>query len=208
MTEKMSPRSAAKCELIVHGATQIFEREGFEGASVDMIAEAANVSKATLYKYFPNKEELFQVTIRRLCERYSKSLARLAVDEDDHDAVLMAMAGIVVRTFASRLLIDLFRLALAESLRFPELGRAFYEAGPQEATRQIKANLEQLVAGGWLAIDDCELAARQFKELCKAELFHLAVLGIRNDFSEEEFEQVARRAVDMFARAYAPDAPA
>lgn len=44
---------------IIEAATTVFAGHGYKGASVDDIAEAAGVSKGTVYGYFHNKEDLF-----------------------------------------------------------------------------------------------------------------------------------------------------
>src|ERR1700752_2447185 len=48
-----------KHEAIVQAATALFQKHGFDGISMDKVAEAAEVSKRTLYNHFPSKEELF-----------------------------------------------------------------------------------------------------------------------------------------------------
>jgi len=48
-----------KREAIVQAATALFQQHGFDGISMDKVAEAAEVSKRTLYNHFPSKEELF-----------------------------------------------------------------------------------------------------------------------------------------------------
>ena len=52
-------KKGRKFDQVVEGARTVFLRDGFEGASVDDIAREANVSKATLYSYFPDKRVLF-----------------------------------------------------------------------------------------------------------------------------------------------------
>ena len=44
-----------KYDQVLAGAREVFLTHGFEGAAVDEIARQANVSKATLYSYFPDK---------------------------------------------------------------------------------------------------------------------------------------------------------
>ncbi len=61
MTPKIVDKQAKRAE-ITRAATDVFARKGFQGASVDDVAEAAGVSKGTLYGYFENKEELFYAT--------------------------------------------------------------------------------------------------------------------------------------------------
>ena len=62
-------RTGRKFEQVLEGAREIFMAEGFEGASVDEIAKAAGVSKATLYSYFPDKRLLFVEVVRAQCDR-------------------------------------------------------------------------------------------------------------------------------------------
>jgi TetR/AcrR family transcriptional regulator of autoinduction and epiphytic fitness len=52
--------SEQKRSAIIAGAIQIFTEKGFEASSMDKIAEAAGVSKITVYNHFQSKENLFQ----------------------------------------------------------------------------------------------------------------------------------------------------
>ncbi|HCI98964.1 MAG TPA: TetR/AcrR family transcriptional regulator, partial [Sulfitobacter sp.] len=61
----------SKADDVLRGARTIFLRCGFEGASVDAIAEEANVSKATLYAHSPSKERLFLIVVDTECARLS-----------------------------------------------------------------------------------------------------------------------------------------
>lgn len=49
-----------KQEVILEAALDVFSREGFRGATIDQIAEAAGMSKPNLLYYFPRKEEIYQ----------------------------------------------------------------------------------------------------------------------------------------------------
>ena len=52
-------KKGRKFDQVVEGARTVFIRDGYEGASVDDIARESQVSKATLYSYFPDKRVLF-----------------------------------------------------------------------------------------------------------------------------------------------------
>ena len=197
-----TPRAQKKSCQILDGATCVFDAQGFEGASVDVIAETADVSKATLYKYFANKQELFSACIERQCEIYSERMVTLSDVEGPLEDNLRIIATIIGQTFTSPLLANLFRLAVAETARFPEIGRAFYDTGPKGGTRLIATILQKHVDTGELDIDDVSLAARQFQALVRADFFDLALFGIRHDFTPLEIEQSAEKAVQTFLRAY------
>lgn len=64
-TAKKRPRAQTriqreKQEVILEAALDVFSREGFRGATIDQIAEAAGMSKPNLLYYFPRKEEIYK----------------------------------------------------------------------------------------------------------------------------------------------------
>ncbi|HEX3048360.1 MAG TPA: TetR/AcrR family transcriptional regulator [Bacillota bacterium] len=51
-------RQAREAEIVA-AAERIFYQKGFDGASMDEVAQAAQFTKRTIYQYFPSKEELY-----------------------------------------------------------------------------------------------------------------------------------------------------
>jgi len=100
----------ARRAAIVEAARSVFAGRGFQGASLDDIARAADVAKGTLYLYFSNKEELFYATFQsfqfdmvRLCE---SSIER----EDSAGDKLRACLAVSVDTLCDN--IELYPLTL------------------------------------------------------------------------------------------------
>ncbi len=62
----LTPRARAKRERIHQAAQRLFMQLGFEATSMDAIAEAAAVSKPTLYRYYQSKEALFIAVLEHL----------------------------------------------------------------------------------------------------------------------------------------------
>ncbi len=197
-------RKGRKMPQVLEGARTIFLRDGFEGASVDDIARAAGVSKATLYSYFPDKRLLFLEVAKAECLRQSEEAVALITADLAPRAVLTLAATRIVAFVLSDFGIRTYRICVAEADRFPELGHEFYESGPALVRQRIVDYLAQAVGRGELAIDDLELAAEQFAELCKADLFNRIVFGVGNTVSEAERQKVAQGAVEMFLARYAP----
>ena len=196
------PKKGRKYDQVLEGARQIFLSDGFEGASVDDIARASNVSKATLYSYFPDKRFLFMQVAKTECQRQ----ADLAIATIDMDApiqlVLHDIASELVEFITSKFGKQIFRICVGESDRFPELGREFYDSGPMLIRSKLIDFFEKSVARGDLKIDDFALAADQFHELAKANLFPKMVFNIVDDFSVAEKERVINGAVAMFMARY------
>ncbi len=178
--------------------------DGYQAASVDEIARRAGVSKATLYSYFPEKALLFMEVARSECARQADTAMASMDDSAPPEQVLGGTArhflGFLLSEFGQRV----FRICVAESDRFPELGREFYRSGPALMRARMVAYLEAAVARGDLVIEDCQLAADQFAELCKADLFPRLVFGIDTQFSEAEIERVISGALETFMARYGP----
>jgi AcrR family transcriptional regulator len=195
-------KKGRKFDQVIAGAREVFLRDGFEGASVDDIAKAAGVSKATLYSYFSNKQFLFMEVAQRECERQAAE----AIETIDLDAPIAVMltdvATQLVAFMTSSFGQSIFRVCVGEASRFPALGQAFYESGPMLVRNRVGGLLQMAVSRGDLVIDDFDLAADQLAELCKADLFPRMVFNIADTFSDAEKERVVTGAVQMFMARY------
>jgi len=197
-----NPKKGRKYDQVLSGARQVFLSDGFEGASVDDIAKAAGVSKATLYSYFPDKRILFMEVARTECLRQ----ADLAIETIDTTVpiaqILTQIAHEMVDFITSKFGKRIFRICVGESERFPELGRQFYESGPSLVRGKLVEVFTEAIARGELAIDDMTLAADQFHELCKADLFPRMVFNLTSEFTQAEKQRVVDGAVAMFMARY------
>src|SRR5918997_3947833 len=69
-------------EAILDSALEIFSRRGYNGASIDEIAQAAGISKALIYEHFPSKKDLHGSLLERHVQQIFVTLAR-AADTDE-----------------------------------------------------------------------------------------------------------------------------
>lgn len=191
-----------KFDQVVEGAREVFMRAGFEGGSVDDIARAAGVSKATLYSYFPDKKLLFMEVATTECRRQAET-ALSEIDMSRPPAeVLQSAAQRMMAFFLSDFGRGVFRIVVAETDRFPLIGREFWENGPGRVRQILIGYFRQAIARGELRIDDLNLAADQFSELCKADLWPRMIMGMTRTFTEEQRARVAAGAVEMFLARY------
>jgi hypothetical protein len=84
----------------------------------------------------------------------------------------------------------------------PDVGRRYYLRVLDKTINRLSEYLKAHVAPGDLAIDDCDLAASQFMELCKASLFLPFVFQAAPPPSEERMTEVIDSATRMFLAAY------
>ena len=195
-------RRGRKYEQVLEGARQVFMANGFEGASVDEIARVAGVSKATLYKYFSDKQILFTEVAKTECQRQATT-ATDSIEMAAPPRTVLAQAGRHFLCFmTSQLGQQIFRISVAESDRFPELGRRFYETGPAVMRTEMVAYFAEACARGELSISDHVLAADQFAELCKADLFMRMIFGVIETVDSADIDRVVDSAVDTFLARY------
>lgn len=195
-------KQGRKFDQVLEGARKVFMRDGFEGASVDDIVREAGVSKATLYSYFPDKRLLFIEVAKIECQAQSDDAVAEITSSDDVRHALTTAAKRMTRFFMSDVGLQVHRIIVGESQRFPEIGREFYESGPAKVHAILRHFLQRAVEAGSLRIDDIDLAADQFPELCKAGLHLKLVLGLREPPTEAEIDRVIDGAVDMFMCQY------
>jgi AcrR family transcriptional regulator len=195
-------RKGRKFDQVLDGAREVFMRDGYDGANVDDIARVAGVSKATLYSYFSDKRLLFSEVARIECDRQASA----AVAEIDPNAPveisLRELADRITRFFLSDFGQQMYRICVAESHRFPELGQRFYASGPRMLRQRLGAILQGYVGRGALRIDDIDMAANQLAELCKSDLFSRRLCGVGAAASEADIRRVSGAAVAMFMARY------
>ena len=208
MTADTGVRKGRKFDQVLAGARDVFLRDGFEGASVDDIAREAAVSKATLYSYFPDKRLLFMEMATAQCQAQADEVL-VALDKSKPPRVVLPYIGRSVLDF---LLSDMgqraFRFCVAEADRFPELGAQFYECGAALVRSELQSYLAAAMARGDVEIDNLGLAADQFIELCKADLWIKRLFGIHDVFSEDEITRVIDAAVETFMARFGPSSSA
>ncbi|MEI4471647.1 TetR/AcrR family transcriptional regulator [Frigidibacter sp. MR17.24] len=207
-TGRTEIRKGRKFGQVLEGARKIFLRDGYEGASVDDIAREAGVSKATLYSYFSDKKLLFLEVAKSECGRQAEQTLEVMDLSEPPEKVLRTAAEHIVRLVSSEFGQKVFRICVAESDRFPELGRDFYHSGPHLVRQRLAQYMRLAVERGELRIDDIDLAADQFAELCKANIQARLIFGISDCCAARDAQRTINGALEMFLARYGVRAPA
>lgn len=193
-----------KAEKILLAATQVFMEQGYGATSMDAVARGAGVSKATVYAHFSSKEQLFAEIVRGECRRHAQAMAAPDIGACRVEEALYRI-GLNFLTFVVKpRTLAIFRVVVAETPRFPELGQIFYESGPSIIAGELSALLAEMARAGRLAVEDPELAAEQFFGMLRGNLRLRCLLGVSPDVSTEAIEQAVRAGVTAFLRAYGP----
>lgn len=191
-----------KFDQVIEGASAIFMRDGFDGASVDEIAREAGVSKATLYSYFPDKRLLFLEVAQQEIQRQ----AGLILDLDNVDAPAREVLTRIGRAFIDLILspfgLSVMRVVVAESERFPQIGQTFFDNGPKLMEDRMIAYFQIAEDRNELRIPNKPFAAHQFIELCKADCFMPKLIGCCSVCEDLGTDFIVDEAVAMFLARY------
>lgn len=194
-----------KCEQLLDGARAVILARGFEGASVDEIAREAGISKATMYRYYPDKSALFAAVMQRNCSQQAFALRGVEVEGRHVGEILFDVGVRFVGYVLTPEALGMFRTAVAECQRFPAIGEAFFASGPDLGRACLVPVLTAAVERGEITVDDVDLAAHRFIVLCKAELFFNRLFGIVERYEDAQIEAHVGSAVAAFLRMYRPD---
>lgn len=197
-----------KAEAIVQAASKVFLGRGFAAATVDEIAACAGVSKRTIYKHFESKEALFSLIIVQTSGQLTNSLETSLKKGRDPRETLTELAREYVHLILSPQALDIYRLVVSESARFPDLARSFHQAGAQRVGNALAAYLEEWKARGAIEVDDTRMAADQFMGSCAGPLRLRALFNPAEVPSRTQLERWVTAAVDRFLAGvhYRPEA--
>jgi TetR/AcrR family transcriptional regulator, mexJK operon transcriptional repressor len=195
-------RRGRKYDQVLEGARKVFLRDGFERASVDDIAREAGVSKATIYAYFPDKQLMFLEVARSECQRQTEAAEALMDGDAPVQATLTIAAERIIAFLMSEFGQRMFRIVVGEGQRFPGLGREFHDCGPGLIHRRLAHHFGAYVQAGALQIEDIDLAADQFAQLCKASVHEKLIFGMVDTITPDEVHRIIHGAVDMFLARY------
>jgi AcrR family transcriptional regulator len=172
----------------------MFMRLGFDGTSIDAVAEAAGMSKRTVYARYRTKDALFNAVLRGLIDRWLVPFKQFETGTGRLEPMLMAIGRHMLRSALAAQAVGLHRIIVAEAERRPDFARLANAEGRQPAIRALAAALGR--HAGELRVRNLERAAEQFMSLVIDSSLRAAALGLASDAISVESR--VRAAVDLF----------
>lgn len=186
---------------ILCAAQRAFLDNGYAATSMSGIAAELGSSKATLWGYFPSKEELFAAVLDEATREYRQHLADLLKPSADVRATLVEFARGFLTKLTSPDALRLHRLVAAEVGRTPEVGEIFYRRAPQRTRELLTDFIAEAMAAGQLRDEDPADAARVMTALCMGGL-HQRMLWGQDGGGPDKVATEAERAAEVFLRAF------
>lgn len=199
--------AAQRDERLLEIAAEMFMRHGFDATSMERLAEAAMIGKATLYARYADKSQLFaDVLRRRILLIYGPLEAEFAKGSggESLEETLLILARRLVDLAVAPSSLALGRILAAQGERFPELGKLAIEEGLNRQIQLVETILVHFSRAHRYAIDDMALAADLFLSIVLGRISRMALLGVQME--PDTLDRRTREAVRIFVRGLHVDA--
>ena len=170
---------------------------------MDIVAQTAGVSKATVYAQFGSKAQLFAAMVER--EGEQQNLALNSLPDGATADVLQSFARLAAEFLLSPAVVAMQRVVTSEATRNPGIGALFFSNGPEQLIDTLAAYLDRAMRRGERRTAPPRLAAAQFLAIIVADLQLRALIGVSGQLASRQRNRVAASGVDVFLRGYAPD---
>jgi AcrR family transcriptional regulator len=134
-------------ERLLHVATRLFARHGFEGTSVQDIVDAAGVTKGAMYHYYGSKDDLLYEVYHQLLTMQTSHLDEIAAGPGTAEERLRAAAADVVQTSLDNHLDDMIVFFRSFHM-LPEDKQTQVRAERRAYHEKFKALVDEGVAAG------------------------------------------------------------
>jgi AcrR family transcriptional regulator len=194
-----SDETAARARIL-DAAFASFMKSGYATTSTLEIATRARVSKRELYALVGNKQEILIACISERAQRLQVPADLPAPrDRATLTQVLTSFGSQLVREITDPTVITVFRLAIADAVRAPEVAQALDSIGREASRAALRQIMTQARAAGLLAGRPADLAER-FGGLLWGNLLVSLLLGVAERPSPREIATRAREATAAFLR--------
>ena len=189
-------------QRILEAAFSAFMERGFAETSTLEIATRAKASKRELYAHFGSKQEILAACIGERAKRMRMPADLPApADRDTLARTLTAFGSNLLREISDPTVVAVFRLAIAEAIRSPEVARALNDAGIAASRTALRELMVSARTAGLLDGEPAEMAEHLVGLLWGTQMMRL-LLGVADRPSPHEIARRAEAAAATLLRAY------
>lgn len=192
------PRKAA----ILRSARKPFMSAGYAATRIEPIAREAGVSTATLYAYYPSKEDLFAAVIVDAADDFERHMKKVGLGSGGARERLTHFMSAYAAFMGDPFVRSVFRLVMAERPRFRDTAMKFFDRGRSDFGRPLMTALAELKASGELTIDKPSWAAGQLMGMIEHPIFFMPLVTGDEVKAARSVEQIVSDAVETFLARY------
>jgi TetR/AcrR family transcriptional regulator, mexJK operon transcriptional repressor len=184
-------------------ALDVFLEYGYELATIEEIIGSIGMHKRTVYSLYTDKRALFRAAVQRAIQRWKQPVEALrAVETDDLEATLIAIARLLLMNSVSPVALKLQRIIIAESFRVPEITQMYWENGVRSSAEYVTDLLTRRARQGEILVDQPELIAHGFLTLTVGLMARMILVGTKID--QPDIDERIRVYVKLFLNGIRP----
>ena len=185
----------AKRGEIAEAAIRVFNRKGFQGASITAVAEELGVERASLYYYFSSKETLFDEVVRTVVERNLDLVKRIAASKISPRRKVRDLIVALMSSYGEHY--PLFYIYIRENLSHVSDARSGWSTTMRELTRETTDAVIAIIEEGY--------ADKSFRNIGDARVVAYGIFGLvgwthrwfRPDESTVSAEEIGKIYAEM-----------
>jgi AcrR family transcriptional regulator len=187
-------------ERIIKAAFSAFMEQGYAGTSTLEIATRAKVSKRDIYAEFGSKQAVLAACIASRSQRVRLPAETPEIrNREDLAAALIQFGRTQLKELTDPAVIGVFRLAIAEAHRTPEVARTLDETGRDAVRSALRDVMKKGLAAGLIGGNVPDMAGDFAALLFRGMLVDL-MLGVAERPAEAEIDRRAQRAAEAFLK--------
>lgn len=185
----------AKRVEIAEAAVRVFNRMGFERASIAAVAEEIGVDRASLYYYISSKEELFDEVVRTVVERNCALAKQIEMSDLSPRRKLRDLIVMLMTSYGEHY--PLFYIYIRENLSHVSDARTQWSKDMREINRKTTESMIAIIEQGY--------ADKSLRNVGPAAIVAYGIFGVigwthrwfRPDRSDASAEEIGRTYAEM-----------
>jgi AcrR family transcriptional regulator len=137
---------ATDTTALIHAAARVFNAKGYRNATIDDIAEAAGISRPTVYKYTSNKRALLDAMVTTLTGELGEQLQEALGSEAGPEQRLRDVVAVHIEAAAN--LPAFYAILFSEEAEFSGDARAIFRSWAHGVAVDFQSLLNECVAAG------------------------------------------------------------
>ena len=171
---------------ILQTALILFGEHGYDGVSMDMIARESGYSKATLYQYFKDKEDLYSAVMQETPFHFNFLSIQPEMGGCDLEADIRKIGLAYLAMFDTPERTAFTRTIIRDSKRHPEISNIYHKNGIGYVARCVETVLKQYAANLREDVDTYLAAKTYVGSLFGFAIQYKIVVGVEPSYEDEE----------------------
>ncbi|QEA00994.1 TetR/AcrR family transcriptional regulator [Lysinibacillus fusiformis] len=155
-------------DLVLDTATKLFIKEGYKNISMDDVAKACNITKATIYYYYPTKGELYTSALIAMMDRIRLSILQILEQQKPFKERLEQLVEVHL---SATIDIDMNNFMREASINLSESQLRQVQASENEMYQTIERAMQKEMEKGTIRKGNAKFFAHSFMALMTVGYF-------------------------------------